>query len=166
MAAKELTFFFPEDFEKELAMANLVDKLGLEIINIPEGIELTFEFSAKRGEGKSYLAIEYVNNAKQIIEEIGSWENPSSKYKHLILSCHSSMTLYYRNINDARQVILILAPPLSSISSQCIVENGNGCLLLLSDIFLCLQKDETWSWEREYFPELPDVAISEWSAPD
>lgn len=165
MAAKEIMFFFPNEFEKEIVMANLVDKLGLEVIKIPAELGLTFEFSAKRGEGTSYLSIEYASDAKHIIQELSNWENPGTKYKNLILACRSCMTVYYRNINDAKNLILILASSLNVASSQCVLENGNGCLLLLSDIFSCLQKDEKWSWERYQFPEFPDVALSEWKTP-
>ncbi|MCX4028568.1 hypothetical protein H0A36_14550 [Endozoicomonas sp. SM1973] len=163
MSAKELTFFLPKGLNKDQVIQPLVEGLALKMINIPNDIEVNYELLARRGEGKSILEMEYTDNARGIIEELSEWENPSDGYKDLLLNCHSCITLYYRDADDARNFIKSIAAVLSEMAATCIIENGEGCLLTLSETARCLSKDETWSWERREFPELPNVAISEWA---
>jgi hypothetical protein len=162
MSAKEITFFLPKDFNKSTALKLLVEELGLDVIDISGNLGLEYQLLARRGEGGSILEMEFMDDASAIIEELSEWENPSREYKDTLLSCHAGISLYYRDTFNAREFIMSLASKLSESSAFCIVDNGEGCLLRLSDILNCLEKDGAWSWERREFPELPSVAISEW----
>ncbi|MBI3729036.1 MAG: hypothetical protein HY254_11995 [Burkholderiales bacterium] len=160
MAAKQITVFFPPRVDKELILANLVKSLSLEIDRLPD--DFPYEFSAQRGRGPSYVLIEYQGNDRGEIEELSQWERPSENYKQLLLQCESTILLHYRDTNQARKFFLTLAAALGTVSSRCIVENGFGCLLLLSETVACLEHNKAWAWERDAFPDLPNVAISEW----
>ncbi|BBB58940.1 hypothetical protein UNDKW_0667 [Undibacterium sp. KW1] len=56
MAAKQITVFFPPSVDKELILANLGDSLSLKIDRLPD--DFSYEFSAQRGKGPSYVLIE------------------------------------------------------------------------------------------------------------
>jgi hypothetical protein len=162
MSAKELTFFLPKDFNKNQILKHLVEELKLDVVDISGNLKLGYQFLARRGEGSSILEMEFMDCARAIIEELSEWENPSREYKDALLDCHAGISLYYRDAFNARDFIISLASKLSESSVSCIVDNGEGCLLRLSEISNCLEKDGAWSWERGEFPELPSVAISEW----
>ncbi|MFZ6873877.1 hypothetical protein ACO0LF_17615 [Undibacterium sp. Di27W] len=161
MAAKQITVFFPLSVDKDRIIANLVKNLSLEIDCLPD--DFPCEFSAQRGRGPSYVLIEYQGNDRGEIEELSQWERPSENYKKLLLQCKSKILLHYRDANQARKFFLALATTLETVSSRCIVENGFGCLLLLSEIVTSLEHNKAWTWERDVFPDLPDVAVSEWT---
>lgn len=163
MSAKELTFFLPEQLNKNQLLSDLVEGLGLDVIEIPNDLELEYQFLARRGEGKSILEMEFSDNARAIIEELADWENPITEYKNDLLICCSVINLSYRDTSNAREFIELLFQKLSELSGPCIVDNGEGCLLRLAEIAKCLEQYEDWSWERREFPELPNVAASEWS---
>ncbi len=162
MSAKEITFFLPKDFNKNQVLKLLVEELGLDVMDISGNLELEYQFLARRGEGRSILEMEFMDDVSAIIEELSEWENPSREYKDALLDCRAGISLYYRDAFNARDFIMSLASKLSEASAFCIVDNGEGCLLRLSEISNCIEKDGAWSWEREEFPELPSVAISEW----
>lgn len=162
MSAKELTIFFPESIFIESNLSDLAKKLHLEIDEIPPERGFSYQFSAKRGIGLSYLLIEYKKDDRLLIQEIYQWEHPTSTYKHMLQDCCSSLTVYYRDQNNAMESLNLLASSNFFDVSKCVVENGFGCLLKLENILDCFQRDSRWSWERDEFPELPDVAISEW----
>jgi len=162
MSAKEITFFLPKDVNKSELFKLLVEELRLDVVDIPGNLELKYQFLARRGEGRSILEMEFTEDASAIIEELSEWDNPSREYKDALLDCHAGISLYYRDAFNARDFIMSLASKLSEASYFCIVDNGEGCLLRLSEISNCIEKDGTWSWERGEFPELPSVAISEW----
>jgi hypothetical protein len=155
-------FFLPKGVNNDQVIHFLVKDLALSKIDIPTDVELGYQFLARKGEGMSILEIECRDNARDIIEELSEWENPSKEYKNLLLGCRSCIKLYYRDEENARSYIKSMASVLGQMAVSCVVENGEGCLLLLSDILSSLSKDEAWSWERREFPELPNVAISEW----
>lgn len=163
MSAKELTFFLSKNIHRDRLLNDLVDKLELSVIPLPSDLGLEYEFLARRGEKNSILELEFSQNASSIIQELANWDNPSDDYKNELSSLHSSINLFYRDINNAREFIYLLNQKLSDLSEPCIVENSEGCLLRLSQIVECLKDDKNWSWERREFPELNDVAISEWS---
>ncbi len=162
MSAKELTIFFPESILIESNLSDVAKKLHLEIDEIPPELGLSYQFSAQRGIGGSYLLIEYKKNDRLLIQEICQWERPKSTYKDMLQDCCSSLTVYYRDQDSAMESLNLLAYSNSFDVSKCIVENGFGCLLKLENILDCFRRDSRWSWERDEFPELPDVAISEW----
>lgn len=162
MSAKELTIFLPQSMLIETSLGSVAKKLLLEIDEIPPELGLNYQFSAKKGGGSSYLLIEYKKDDRLLIQEICQWEHPSDKYKELLQDCCSSLTVYYRDQNSAKEILQVLALEIKEVSSKCIVENGFGCLIKLRDILDCLQQDPLWSWERDEFLELPDVAVSEW----
>lgn len=162
MSAKELTVFTPESALSKSALSDIAKELSLEIDKIPPELNLSYQFSAQKGSGKNYLLIEYKDNDISLIQEIAKWERPSNAYKKLISDCKSSITIHYREQNAAKDVILKIGKTLENgCSSKCVAENGLGCLLKLDDLLNCLQEPQ-WSWEKEKFPELTDVAISEW----
>lgn len=162
MSAKELTFFLPKGIDESQIIKSLVEQLGLSEVDISGSPGLEYQFLARRGEGSSILEMEFLDDASAIIEELCEWENPSREYKDTLLGCRAGMILYYRNSLNARDFIASLSPKLREASAFCMVDNGEGCLLRLAEISNCLEKDESWSWERREFPELPSVAISEW----
>lgn len=161
MSAKELMLFVPHTFNIESVLSHLVNALALNIDDIPSEMK-GFPFSARRGMGRSALRLEYYSNGQDMIAELSEWEKPSQKYKDMLLGCTSYLVIYYREMSDARDAIFAIANTLGHIASDCVFDNGNGCLLTLSAVMTCLQSDITWSWERKVFPELPDVATSEW----
>lgn len=162
MAAKELMFFLPKDYGCDQVLKNLVDELDLNVLDIPVDLKLNYQFLARRGEGKSLLEIEFRENSFKVIQELSEWEKPSQEYKDLLLKCESSINLYYRNPKDASAFIEVLVGLLGEITSKCLVENGEGCLLLLNEMSGCIKKDMNWSWERTTFPDLQNVSDSEW----
>lgn len=162
MSAKEITVFFPESTLIESSLSDVAKKLHLEIDEIPADLGLKYQFSAKRGVGRSYLLIEYKKDDSVLIHELCQWERPKSAYKEILQGCCSSLTVYYRDQKSAKEALHVIASDIKKIRSRCIVENGFGCLLMLESILDCFQQDPLWSWEKEEFPELPDVAISEW----
>lgn len=161
MSAKKIMLFFPREFDVAAVLPRSVANLGLEMQAIPAGIDF-IQVSALRGCGPSLLLMEYSEDAREIIQEMSGWVCLSEKYRDLLLSCRSRVAFHYRNIADARDAILDLELPLKELADQCLMENGEGCLLILSSIFSCLNGDMNWSWERTEFPDLPEVAPSEW----
>ena len=162
MSAKEMTIFFPRTFDVEAIVPRLVSELGLEMQEIPAGKNFSFQASAMRGTGKSLLLMEYRKNAQNLIHELSEWEKPSRTYIRLLLDCESSITFYYRNIEDARSALFAIGSLHNTVANACVFDNDMGCLLILSSILGNLQSDANWSWERTAFPDLPDVAASEW----
>lgn len=162
MSAKEITIFFPESTLVASNLVGVAKKLHLEVDDIPPHLALNYQFSAKRGAGRSYLLIEFKQNDRILIQELCQWEHPKDEYKERLQCCCSSFTVYYRDENNAKEALSVLASDIKGIIPVSIVENGFGCLLKLEDVMSCLQQDPLWSWEKNEFPELPDVAISEW----
>lgn len=163
MSAKELTTFVPESVVSEYVFNEVAKELSLEVDEISPALNLSYQFSAKKGTGKTYLSIECKNNDLNLIQEILKWERPSDAYKNMLAECKSSITIYYRDQREAKAAILKIGAALEKAHAlNCITENGQGCLLKLEDLLNCLQKEPQWSWEKEEFPELSGVAISEW----
>ena len=164
MSAKQITIFIFKAFSVETILENVAAKLGLIIDELPPEKKFSFQFSAQKNSGKEYLLIEYTEADNELIAEISNWERINANQKEIILNCKSNITIDYRKREVALEAITIIGQALSNISSKCIVENGFGCLLPLDTMLDCLHLDVNWTWEKEIFPELPNVAPSEWLA--
>ncbi len=162
MSAKTITIFLPLLSVTKPMLIELANLLSLKIDELPPEKEFNFQFSAQNGSGKTYLLVEYRENDENSIEEIGQWERPCNELKEVLFKCQSSITIYYRLPDKAKGAILAIGTLLSEALQYCVVENGQGCLLTLDSIVKCLQDNLEWSWERDSFPELPNVAPSEW----
>lgn len=163
MSAKELTIFLPESTLNEIILNEIARGLSLVADQISSALNLSYQFFAKRGSGRCYVAVEYKNDDLNLIREVVNWEHPSNAYKAMLRACKSSITIYYREQRFVEDVVLELGAFLkTACTSPCIVENGRGCLLRLDDLLDCLKQEPKWSWDREEFPELPGVAASEW----
>lgn len=161
IAAKEITLFFSGSIDVIRVFAHLVNTLALELEHWDPPLDSSRLGSAARGYGIEVLRVEYEVDGTALIQELSEWEQPSEKYRGLLLTCKSFIALHYRKLEIARQAIMEVAA-LQEKGDECVVENGMGCLIMLSSMRACLLEDENWSWEREEFPELPDVAPSEW----
>lgn len=165
--APHLIFFIPRRFDVESILLGLTQSLRLPANVGPMDSEATFQFVASRGVGEdSYLLLEYSEDAREMIEELSEWEKPSRAYKDLLLACQSKIGIHYRDSNDGKAAILAMSAALGEAANGCIVDNDWGCLLRLSAMVECINRDPNWSWERDEFPELPDVAVSEWREDD
>ncbi len=160
MAAKEMSVFLPKKFQKTEVFNKLVGLLALTVDSIPDGSP--YEFSAQRGNDGSYLLIEYDANPQDVIQELSEWKRPTGEYKKILTGCEACFVIHYRATSDARSFLLLLAETVQQIAPKSIVDNGLGCLLLLSEIVARMNDDSDWSWEKETFPELAGVARSEW----
>jgi hypothetical protein len=158
-----LTIFVPELALNEDLLNRIAGELSLAVEEVPPSLDLSFDFFSKRGSGRSYLALEYKGDDSALIREVMQWERPSSSYKRMLAACKSSVTICYRELDVAKDAVLKLGAALSiGCRSSCVLDNGRGCLLRLDDVLICIRQEPQWSWEREQFPELPDVAVSEW----
>lgn len=163
MSAKELTIFTPESVLSEGFLNVLAKELLLVVDAVPSSLGLSFDFSAQKGSGRSRLAIEYKRDDSALIREVMEWGRPSDSYKNMLGACKSSVSIYYRELDMAKDALVKFGALLKAgWSSSCLVDNGRGCLLKLDDVLICISQRPQWSWEKEQFPELPDVAISEW----
>lgn len=162
MSAKRVTIFIFKTFPVETIIASIATQLGLIVDELPPEEEFSIQFSAQKNRGKEYLLIEYTATNEELITEISNWERINATQKEIILNCKSKVTISYRKRGIALEAITIIGQALSNISSKCIVENGFGCLLPLDTMLDCLHLDVNWTWEKEIFPELPNVAPSEW----
>ncbi|MFC4158779.1 hypothetical protein [Chitinimonas lacunae] len=162
MSAKTITLFFPFSLVTESMLLELTRRLKLKIDELSSEKEFGFQFSAQGGSGKTYLLVEYRENDEDSIEEVGHWGQLGDEIKKILLRCQSSITIYYRLRDNAKEAILAIGALLGEGLQYCVVENGQGCLLTLDSIVKCLQDESEWSWERDTFPELPNVAPSEW----
>lgn len=162
MAAKELSIFLPKELDIKNLLQDIVNSLSLSTIDIPADKKLSYQFLARKGEGIDLLEVEYSESVSSTIAELSEWEKPSQKYKEILNNCESLIIVYYRLVKNANSVLNILEANLGKYSNRVIVENGEGCLLLLSDFMLFLKNNEDWNWEKKVFPELPNVAESEW----
>lgn len=162
MAAKEFTIYVPKSFRSESINDEIANRLALKIDELPDSLGLSYQFSAQKGEGKSYLLVEYAEDQLNVINEISEWERPSRFYKEMLLGCRSSITIYYRDLALAKNAVSVINELLGDNASSCIVENGEGCLLRLESITERMRQDPNWTWEKREFPDLPDVAVSEW----
>ena len=163
MSAKELTIFAPESALSEGLLSVLAKDLLLVVDAVPLSLGLSFDFSAQKGSARSYFAIEYKRDDSALIREVMEWERPSDSYKNMLDACKSSVSLYYRELDVAKDALLKLGATLKAgLSSSCLVDNGRGCLLKFNDVLVFINQRPQWSWEKEQFPELPDVAASEW----
>lgn len=160
MAAPEITIFFPAAIEKQIILQSIVVGMSLSVDEVREG--LSFEFSAQRTTAGGYIAVEYDPDASSIIEELSQWEKPTAEYKQLLACCQSSLTIRYRGLAHAKECLRIVGAKTGQLSSKCILENGLGCLLRLSEVTQFLADDASWTWEKQAFPELGGVAPSEW----
>ena len=163
MSAKELTIFAPEPVFSEGLLNVLAKELLLVVDAVPPSLGLSFDFSAQKGSGRSHLTIEYKIDDSALIREVMEWGRPSDSYKSMLDACKSSVSLYYRELDMAKDALLKLGALLrADRSSSCLVDNGRGCLLKLDDVLIFINQSPQWTWEKEQFPELPDVAASEW----
>lgn len=162
MSAKELIVFIPEFSLDKSALTVLAEDLSLNVDVIPTSRGFSFDFSAQKGAGKSRLAIEHKADDCLLIREIMDWTRPSASYKSMLGACKSTLTVYYRDPSIAKDALRKLGEILQERSSNCIVDNGFGCLLNLDVMLSCIDEEPQWSWEKEQFPELEDVADSEW----
>ncbi|MES2038307.1 MAG: hypothetical protein V4495_10735 [Pseudomonadota bacterium] len=160
MAAKHMIFFMQDDFDKEALLSQIVNDLALNIDELPEGFPC--EFSAQKGNGRSYFLIEYSNDIQGYIDELTLWERPGEKYKDMLRACSRTISMHYRDPGNARCFFFSLSTVLGQNASACLVENGFGCLLGLQDMIQQIASNPTWSWEKTSFPEIPGVADSEW----
>ena len=162
MAAPQIVVLLPAGIDNRAVLGRMVEELSLTVDHVPSGSP--FDFSAQRRDESAYLLVEYDTNVSDFIDELASWERPTEEYKRLLSDCTSSITMHYRGIDIAKRSLKILSATIGYLSSRCIIENGCGCLLLLSDVVNCIAVDPTWTWERERFPEIAGVAPSEWLA--
>jgi hypothetical protein len=155
-----IAVFLPECVNKDAVLGRVVEELSLSVDHVPEGSP--FEFSAQLRDQGAYLLIEYDSNVAEIVSEMSEWQMPTKEYKLLLTNCRSSIIIHYRGIEHARNCLKAISDTVGGISTKCIIENGEGCLLRLSDVMGKIAGDPTWTWEREEFPEIYDVAPSEW----
>ncbi|QGJ68354.1 Hypothetical protein PBC10988_0130 [Planctomycetales bacterium 10988] len=160
MSAPNIVILFPPELAREVLLRDLVQKLEL----VPEELHpaLNHDFCAKRMEEDGYILLHYYFNGSFEVEEFYYWEKPSRFHKELLVDCESLLSVTYRGIQRARRCFQVVSESVGELASRCVVENDHGCLLTLEEICRCLNADPTWSWEREDFPELPNVASSEW----
>jgi hypothetical protein len=163
MAAKEFTIYVPKSFRTDTITDEIARKLSLAVDELPESIGLSYQFSAQKGEGKSYMRVEFAEDQRHVIKEISEWERPSAAYKEMLLNCRSSITIYYRDLSLAKNAVAVIAELMGNNASSCIVDNGEGCLLKFESIIERVRQDSNWTWEKTEFPEFPGVATSEWS---
>ena len=162
MSAKELTIFIPAASSIEPSLVDLATGLSMAIDDLSSRPGLTPQFSARRGARQSLLLLEYKTDDSQLIQEISQWEQPSKEYKDLVLACEASITLYYRNPENAKEALDAIGLKLASSAATSMVENGLGCLLTLSSMLEAMRQESQWSWETYEFPDMPGVASSEW----
>lgn len=162
MSAKELTFFIPASFLSERSLHLLAQELQLTVEIVPPSRGFSFDFFAQKGSGRSRLAIEHRSNDFALIREIMDWTRPSPSYKNILKACKSSLSIYYRDLDTAKDALLKLGVILSGRGSSCLVDNGFGCLLKFDEMLHCIDEKPQWSWEKEDFPELQGVAPAEW----
>lgn len=162
MSAKTITVFLPKSLVAESMLIGLTKQLRLVADELPTEKKFDFQFSAQIGVGKDHLLIEYREEDEGSIKEIGQWERPSNELKESLFKCQSSIMIYYRLLSNAKEAILAIAALLGERGQYCMVENGLGCLLTLDSVVYCLRTVPDWTWEKDLFPELPNVAASEW----
>lgn len=163
MAAKELTIFMPKNAIDINSLNEIAKNLSLMIEEKFPSVDLSYQFSARKGLGKDHLSIYWSNKNSDLIKEILEWERPSDYYKNILAECKESITINYRDLQLAKNLILTTERNLTKIpTSACIVDNGLGCLINFNDFLNQLKIDSGWSWEKEEFPEIAGVAISEW----
>ncbi len=159
MSASIVTVFLPVGGSYDSLMQSIVDELHLKRDELPS--DFPFGFTAQRI-GEDHLLVQYDADSTDITREMEQWEKPSQDFKLLLQGCGSSINIHYRNIDLAKQCIIKIGIYLGRLSSRSVFENGNGCLLRLSDIIEHCLRDPDWSWERETFADIPGVADSEW----
>lgn len=162
MSAPHLSVFLPNDVSGGEVFDRLVSGLSLRIDALPADRTFSFASSAQAGPVTSYVLLEHHVESKEWIDELVQWEHPGKKYKGLLAKCTEHISVTYRDQNKVRSLFRILGAILGSSSSRCVVENGEGCLLTLEDILACTLADPLWRWDKQVFPELPEVGISEW----
>ncbi|NLR74246.1 hypothetical protein [Leeia aquatica] len=162
MAAKELMIFTPSRADMQFMLDGLVEGLALKVDELPDHSNFSFEFSAQKGNGREYFLLEYRANDLDVIHDISEWDRPSGDIKRTLLACGSRITIYYRNISLAKEAFLFIGQWFGGACKSCVVENGFGCLLTLDALVENISSNSEWSWEREAFPEVPGVAVSEW----
>jgi hypothetical protein len=160
MAAPQVIVFLPDNANVNNVLDNIVSELSLTVDSLPLGFPYTF--SAQQRDLPTYLLIEYDPNASDVIMDIIKWEKPTDEFKQSLADCRSTITVHYRGLDVAKRCLSVISSCLGGTSSKCVIENGYGCLLLLSDIIHFISIDSTWTWERGAFPELEGVATSEW----
>jgi hypothetical protein len=159
MSAPNIAVFLPVGHDYKPLLLKIAGELHLEIEVVPPNSPFTF--GAHRTDPVWFL-IQYCSKASDVVEEMRQWERPSQLYKTLLRGCGSYIDVHYRDVSLAKQCIDVICKYIGQSSSLSVIENGNGCLLRLSDIVRLISDDPNWSWEREKFPELPEVADSEW----
>lgn len=164
MSAKEISLFFPPDIEMLPAVSALVSGMSLEVEIAPKHLDLPYAIAASRDAGgRDTIRIELDKSAVEIIHELSEWEKPSASLIDALMRCSGCLTIYYRSVVNAKQALTILAESFGNDeTSHFIIENGEGCLLPFPTMLNCIKQDANWSWERRFFPELPDIAPSEW----
>lgn len=162
MSAKELTIFIPKSSSMEPWLADLASGLSMDIDDLSSTPGLSYQFSARRGEGRSLLFLEYRRDDSRLIHEMSQWGRPTKAYKDLLQACQASVTLYFRNSAHAKEALSAIGLGLKNSCGASMVDNGLGCLLKLESILDAMHQDAQWSWERYEFPELLEVISSEW----
>ena len=159
--APHLIFFIPSRCEMESIFVEVARSL---LLPDPGPLDhgAVFQRVSQRGEGKEYLRMECREDAREMIEELGEWTQPSREYKRILSACKSTIGIHYRGPENGKRVVRAMAAVLTEAATDCLVDNDYGCLLKLSTMAECLCADSGWSWERYDFPELPDVGSSEW----
>lgn len=160
MSANEIIVFLPECVAMESVLKELTSELSLKVDVLPENFP--FDFSAQRRDEKGYILIEYKALIGAMREELLAWDKPTPEYKQILANTKASLTIHYRPIEIAKDCMQLMGKTIGDNLSRCVVENGRGCLLKLSDIVKCLALERSWTWEKEQFPELEGVASSEW----
>ena len=159
MSAPMVTVFLPIGLDYYPLLRNIADGLRLNVDVLPP--DFPFAFSAQRI-GEDHLLVEYDADSTDTTSEIQQWEKPSREYKLLLRGCGSCINIHYRNADLTKKCIIIIDSYLDHLSTLSVFENGNGCLLRLSEVIQHCLSDSTWSWERETFPDIAGVADSEW----
>ncbi|MEZ6143816.1 MAG: hypothetical protein R3B84_24890 [Zavarzinella sp.] len=159
MGAPIVTVFLPDKCEYNSLLDYIVHQLSLHVDELPPGFPFSF---CAQTLGRDYFLVQFDNDSLEIIEEMLLWDKPTDSYKKLLADCKPSINIHYRNIDFAKQCLLVVAKFLDKLSCISIFENGLGCLLLLSDVSESLASDSTWTWERQTFSDIPGVADSEW----
>lgn len=160
MSAPVLNVLLPKGSPNGKILGRLVAGLELEIDILPEGYPSNF--AAQRRDGGMRIVIDYRESADDTILELCEWERPGPHFKEALLSCGSLITVTYRDVGLAKQALQIVAEQLNVSAGTCVVENDQGCILLLPDVIRCMAADPLWTWERREFPEIEGVAPSEW----
>jgi hypothetical protein len=162
MSAPSLSIFLPSKINGDEVFKLLVSGLHLTVDVWPSDRPSTLASSAQAGPVNSYVLIEHYADSAELIDELLQWERPGERYRRLLSGSAEHLAVTHRDQEKVRTLFDLLANYLGPAGTSCVVENGEGCLLTLADIQACAAGDPLWRWDKQVFPELPEVGISEW----